>query len=117
MTIPTNANIKVIAGRSLTFQCVTSGGVPNATVRWFKDGGNPGSSDDEQLVGSRTETFIEEYVVVTTSQLLYTPSIQDQNQRIFCVANNTEVVFESDLQPTLDVQCKFHTYVLLYLFV
>lgn len=110
MTTPTTTNVKVIAGSGLTFQCVTSGGLPTAVVRWYKNGGSPSAADDILLDGSTDSASDSNGLKVTTSQLFYTPSIQDQNCRIFCEANNTVVVFSSSLKPVLDVQCKFNSY-------
>ena len=91
----------MIAGRATPFSCVTSGGLPAASIRWYKDTGNPDSTDDTILTGATSAITSVNGIQVTTSTLIYTPAIQDDSMRVFCVAD----VFTSS-QPTLNVQCK-----------
>ena len=101
LTEPTSGNIQVIARRNITLRCVTSGGLPAASIRWYKDTGNPDSTDDTLLTGATSAITTVNGLQVTTSTLIYTPAIQDDSMRVFCVAD----VFTSS-QPTLNVQCK-----------
>ena len=91
----------MIAGRARTFSCVTSGCLPAASIRWYEDTGNPDSKDDTILTGATSAITTVNGLQVTTSTLIYTPAIQDDSMRVFCVAD----VFTSS-QPTLNVQCK-----------
>ena len=91
----------MIAGRATTFSCVTSGGLPAASIICYKDTGNPDSTDDTILTGATSAITTVNGLQVTTSTLIYTPAIQDDSMRVFCVAD----VFTSS-QPTLNVQCK-----------
>jgi len=91
----------MIAGRATIFSCVTSGCLPAANIRWYKDTGNPDTTDDTILTGATSAITTVNGLQVTTSTLIYTPAIQDDSMRVFCVAD----VFTSS-QPTLNVQCK-----------
>ena len=105
LTEPTSGIIKVIAGRATTFRCVTSGGLPAASIRWYKDTGNPDSTDDTILTGATSAITTVNGLQVTTSTLVYTPTIQDYRKRVFCVAFNINELLTSN-QAVIDVQCK-----------
>jgi len=105
LTEPTSGNIQVIARRNITLRCVTSGGLPAASIRWYKDTGNPDSTDDTILTGATSAITTVNGLQVTTSTLVYTPTIQDYRKRVFCVAFNINELLTSN-QAVIYVQCK-----------
>lgn len=115
MTTPQTAIIMVIEKLAATFECVTFGGKPSPEVRWYIDNGLPGNEDD-QLLNESTDTISTiDGLSITTSRLVYSPDKSNQDQRIFCVANNTAVLFLSELKPQLNVQCKYRKQCLFYI--
>jgi len=107
LTEPTSGNIQVIARRNITLRCVTSGGLPAASIRWNKDTGNPDITDATLLTGATSVITTVNGLHVTTSTLVNTPTVHDDSMRIYCVANNTDDVFTSN-QFVLDVQRRYY---------
>lgn len=103
MTKPASGSTaNTVLGRNSTFQCKTSDGLPAATVLWYKDDGDFGIVDEFILTEAVSTT---KGLVLVSSALIFTPTIDDHSKRIFCTANNTETILVSARRPTLNVQC------------
>lgn len=100
--------VNTTADRSSTLQCKTSGGLPAATVSWYIASNNSYPAADFLLEGAYFENKnTTEGVIEVTSTLEFTPKLTDHYKRIFCVANNTETIFETERKPLLIVNCKY----------
>lgn len=104
MTKPASGNTaNTILGRNSTFQCKTSEGLPAATVLWYKDEGDFGTVDEFIFTEAVSDT---EGLVIVSSTLTLTPTIDDHNKQIYCTANNTETTLLTTRILKLNVQCK-----------
>lgn len=114
MTKPQTIAYTVVINKPTTFECVTSGGLPAPDVRWYKGTGSSGDYGDQFIEGFvNSLNASSDGLNVTRSSLVYSPEIADSGLRIFCVANNTEQLLISNLQPRLNVQCEYVRYTLL----
>ncbi|WAQ93731.1 IGDC3-like protein, partial [Mya arenaria] len=90
MTDPRVLTVTMDAGSFETFKCRSSGGLPMATIKWFKVTGDTCSQsgvDITSLVSSSSASNVEglEYV---ESILTFTASSKDDGLRICCMASN-----------------------------
>ncbi|XP_063441926.1 synaptogenesis protein syg-2-like [Mytilus trossulus] len=86
-----NPNDFVAAGSAKSLKCVSSGGNPTATLKWFK-GNEELTSEPQVNVGN-----------VVTSDLIYVPKPSDNQAEIKCTASNeaTSVPLERKLTITV----------------
>lgn len=106
MTSPANNDVTVRENTETVFICTTSGGLPAATVRWFKHRRNLSSGDSEITAHVTTTTRkTSDNLISVTSTLRYSPVKKDDGIRIYCTANNSVNTLTSDRQPFLNVQC------------
>ncbi|WAR05768.1 HMCN1-like protein, partial [Mya arenaria] len=92
MAAPTDSTVTMNAGDSETFKCRTSGGLPQATIKWFKVTGNTCSQSGTEIkssVFSPTVSVVEGLKQVE-STLTFTATGTDNGLRICCIASNVE---------------------------
>ena len=109
MTIPTNNVVTIEENSETEFVCKTSGGLPAATVRWFKDQSTTVTTDDVEITNfaTSTSTTIDDLISVT-STLKYSPGKGDNGMKIYCTARNYVNTLTSDRKPQLNVLCKLY---------
>ncbi|XP_052803462.1 uncharacterized protein LOC128233698 isoform X2 [Mya arenaria] len=106
MAAPTDSTVTMNAGDSETFKCRTSGGLPQATIKWFKVTGNTCSQSGTEIkssVFSPTVSVVEGLKQVE-STLTFTATGTDNGLRICCIASNVEGKQRESGTKLLDVR-------------
>ncbi|XP_052803166.1 hemicentin-1-like [Mya arenaria] len=90
MTAPQDSSVTVNAGDSTTFKCRTSGGLPQATIKWFKVTGDTCSQSGTEITSSVSSPSVSvvEGLKQVESTLTFTASGTDNELRICCIASN-----------------------------
>jgi hypothetical protein len=111
MTQPTTDVVTVQENVSAIFVCVTSAGLPAATVDWFKDSRTPTDSRDDVNISafsSSVTTSTSDNLNISTSRLVYSPSRADRGIMVYCIAHNGgPSSVESLRRPLLNIQCEY----------
>ncbi|XP_052805732.1 uncharacterized protein LOC128235056 isoform X2 [Mya arenaria] len=109
MTDPTILTVTIDAGSFEIFKCRTSGGLPMATIKWFKVTGDTCSQSGAEitsLVSSSSVSDVEGLDHVE-SILTFTASSKDNELRICCMASN--VAGKQLVSETRILDVKFNT--------
>ncbi|WAR05060.1 hypothetical protein MAR_020429 [Mya arenaria] len=90
MTAPTDSTVTINAGDSETFKCRTSGGLPQATIKWFKVTGNTCSQYGMELKSSvsNSSVIVVKGLRQVDSTMLFNATSTDNGLRICCTASN-----------------------------
>ncbi|XP_052806549.1 hemicentin-2-like [Mya arenaria] len=108
MTSPTISPVIVNEALTAEFVCTTTFGLPQASVRWYKDNNNPGyTEDDSEISTSISVDYLnnsEVETIATTSTLSYTANRVDNGMAVYCNASNGGEDFTSSIKPILNVQ-------------
>jgi hypothetical protein len=107
---PISSIITVNENTEIELECKTSGGLPAATVIWYKNGGTSSQQGNEVAINSLIWSSsinvngLEEVI----SNLKYTPSRNENGWRIYCKARNVvgQALIVSTRKPQLNVHCK-----------
>ena len=91
------------------FICVTSAGLPQASIKWYLD--NPSTTEDDVDITSSASppsiTTDSNGLITTTGTLTYSPSKTYNGWKVYCSASNTAgLTLTSIRKPTLNLQCK-----------
>ncbi|XP_053373249.1 nephrin-like isoform X3 [Mercenaria mercenaria] len=105
---PSTSPVTVNESTEAKFKCQASGGLPAASVSWYKDSGTSGdSSDDLEITsGIQSTPYTTNNLIEVTSILRYSPSRNENGWRIYCTASNIlgQTPTVSERKPLLDVQ-------------
>ncbi|XP_053373002.1 nephrin-like, partial [Mercenaria mercenaria] len=106
MTSPTGSVVTVQENIETVFVCRTSGGLPAATVRWFRDQTTSNITDDVEITTYATTSISKtnDNLLYVTSVLRYAPQKYENGMKIYCAANNSAETLLSTKQVLLDVQ-------------
>ena len=110
MTKPIEGTVTVVANANTPeFICVTSAGLPQASIKWYLDNpSTPGGDVDITSSASPPSTTTDSNgLITTTGTLTYSPSKTYNGWKVYCNASNTaESTLTSIRKPTLNLQCK-----------
>ncbi|XP_052769197.1 uncharacterized protein LOC128209277 [Mya arenaria] len=106
MTDPTESTVTMNEGTSETFKCKTSGGLPQATIKWFKVTDNTCSQSGLEITSSVSSPFVTDVddLKQVESILTFTAIGSDNGLRICCTASNVEGVKRVSGTKILDVR-------------
>ncbi|XP_052803199.1 hemicentin-1-like isoform X2 [Mya arenaria] len=90
LTEPTDSTVTMDAGTSEKFICRTSGGLPQATIKWFKVAGGTCSQSGMAITSSVSIPTVSvlDGLKLVESTLTFTASRKDDGLRICCSASN-----------------------------
>ncbi|XP_052806781.1 cell adhesion molecule 2-like [Mya arenaria] len=106
MTAPTDSTVTINAGDSETFKCRTSGGLPQATIKWFKVTGNTCSQYGMELKSSvsNSSVIVVKGLRQVDSTMLFNATSTDNGLRICCTASNVAEMQRVSETKLLDVR-------------
>ncbi|XP_052810895.1 hemicentin-1-like [Mya arenaria] len=106
LTKPTESTVTMNAGTSETFICRTSGGLPKATIKWFKVTGNTCSQSGTEIVSSVSSPTVSvlDNLKLVESTLTFTALSTDNQLRICCSASNVAGIQRVSATKMLDVR-------------
>ncbi|WAR08697.1 CD166-like protein [Mya arenaria] len=101
LTKPTESTVTMNAGTSETFICRTSGGLPKATIKWFKVTGNTCSQSGTEIVSSVSSPTVSvlDNLKLVESTLTFTALSTDNQLRICCSASNVAGIQHAPSDP------------------
>ncbi|XP_053372486.1 nephrin-like isoform X2 [Mercenaria mercenaria] len=108
LTLPLTSTLSINENTLLQFRCVTSGGLPEPTVKWYNDSRTPSAPSDDIEITSAIKTSYSntsDYLIKTTSTLTFVPSKFDNSISIYCTAysSSDQTPLVSTRKPKLDV--------------
>ncbi|XP_053389931.1 uncharacterized protein LOC128552886 [Mercenaria mercenaria] len=112
MVEPSTSPVTVNENTEVEFKCQTSGGLPAASVIWYKDSGTAGDFSDDTEITSSIESNLGNTInnlIEVTSVLRYSPSRNENRWHVYCNASNSlvQTPIASSRKMLLNVQCKF----------
>ncbi|XP_053391086.1 synaptogenesis protein syg-2-like isoform X2 [Mercenaria mercenaria] len=108
LTLPLTSTLTINENTLQQFRCVTSGGLPEPTVKWYNDSRTPSATSDDIEITSAIKTSYSntsDYLIKTTSTLTFVPSKFDNGISIYCTAysSSDQTSLVSTQKPNLDV--------------
>ncbi|XP_052806534.1 uncharacterized protein LOC128235777 [Mya arenaria] len=108
MTAPTDSTVTINAGDSETFKCRTSGGLPQATIKWFKVTGDTCSQSGTELTSSVSSPSVSvvDGLKQVESTLIFTATRTQNGLGICCTASNVAGMQRVSRTKPLDVRSR-----------